>query len=35
MMSLYILLGLFQSHIHVIYLHGRIKIDYYIDAENK
>jgi hypothetical protein len=35
MMSLYILLGLFRSHIHVIDLHGRIKIDYYIEAKNK
>jgi hypothetical protein len=35
MMSLYILLGLFQSHIHVISLHGRIKVDYCIEAENK
>jgi hypothetical protein len=35
MMSLCILLGLFQSHIHVISLHGRIKVDYCIDAENK
>jgi hypothetical protein len=34
-MSLYILLGLFCSHIHVIGLHGHIKIDYYIEAENK
>jgi hypothetical protein len=35
MMSLYIFLGLFQSHIHVIGLHGRIKIDYCIDVKNK
>jgi hypothetical protein len=35
MMSLYILLGLFQNHIHMIDLHDRIKIDYYIEAENK
>jgi hypothetical protein len=35
MMSLYILLGLFQSHIHVIGLHGCIKVDYYIEAKNK
>jgi hypothetical protein len=35
MMSLYILLGLFQSHIHVISLHGHIKIDYFIEAKNK
>jgi hypothetical protein len=35
MMSLYILLGLFQNHIHVIGLHGRMKIDYCIDAKNK
>jgi hypothetical protein len=34
MMSLYILLGLFQSHIHVIGFHGRIKVDYYIETEN-
>jgi hypothetical protein len=34
-MSLYILLGLFQSHIHVNDLHGRIKIDYCIEAKNK
>jgi predicted esterase len=27
MMSLYILLGLCRSHIHVIDLHGRIKVD--------
>jgi hypothetical protein len=27
MMSLYILLELFQSHMHVIDLHGRIKVD--------
>jgi hypothetical protein len=35
MMSLYILLGLFQNYIHVIGLHGRIKIDYCIEAKNK
>jgi hypothetical protein len=35
MMSLYILHGLFQSHIHVIDLHGCIKIDYYIEDKNK
>jgi hypothetical protein len=34
MLSLYILLGLFQSHMHVIGLHGRIKVDYSIEAEN-
>jgi hypothetical protein len=28
MMSLYILLGLYQSHIHMIGLHGSINIDY-------
>jgi hypothetical protein len=33
-MSLYILLVLFQCHIHMIGLHGHIKIDYYIEAEN-
>jgi hypothetical protein len=35
MMSIYIMLGLFQSHIPVIDLYGRIKIDYCIEAENK
>jgi hypothetical protein len=35
MMSLYILFGLFQSHIHVIGLYGRIKVDYCIEPENK
>jgi hypothetical protein len=35
MMSLYILLGLFQSHIHVIGLYGCIKIDYYIEAKSR
>jgi hypothetical protein len=35
MMSLYIMLGLFQSHIPLISLHGRIKIDYCIEAKNK
>jgi hypothetical protein len=35
MMNLYIMLGLFRSHIPVIGLHGRIKIDYYIEVENK
>jgi hypothetical protein len=35
MMSLCIMLGLFQNHIHVIGPHGRIKIDYCIEAENK
>jgi hypothetical protein len=34
-MSLYIFLGLFQSHIHVIGLHGHIKVDYCIEAKNK
>jgi hypothetical protein len=34
MMSLYILFGLFQSHIHVIDLLGHIKVDYCIEAEN-
>jgi hypothetical protein len=34
-MSLYILLGLFQSHIPVIDPHSRIKIDYYIEVKNK
>jgi hypothetical protein len=35
MMSVYILLRLFQNHIHMIGLHGRIKIDYCIEAEYK
>jgi hypothetical protein len=35
MMSLYILFGLFRSHIYVIGLDGHIKIDYCIEAENK
>jgi hypothetical protein len=35
MMSLYIILGLFQSHIPLIDLHGRIKIDYCIEVEYK
>jgi hypothetical protein len=35
MMSLYILLGLFQNYIYMIGLHGHIKIDYCIEAENK
>jgi hypothetical protein len=35
MMNLYIMLGLFRSHIPVTGLHGRIKIDYYIEVENK
>jgi hypothetical protein len=33
MVSLHILLGLFQSHIHLISFHGCIKADY--KAENK
>jgi hypothetical protein len=33
-MSLYILFGRFQSHIHVIGIHGRIRVDYCIEAEN-
>jgi hypothetical protein len=35
MMSLYILLELFRNHIHMISLHGCIKIDYCIEAKNK
>jgi hypothetical protein len=35
MISIYILLGLFQNHIHVIGLHDRMKIDYCIEAKNK
>jgi hypothetical protein len=35
MMSLYILLRLFQSYIHVIGLHGRIEVDYCLEAKNK
>jgi hypothetical protein len=34
MMSLYILVGLFWSHIYVIGLHDCIKIDYCIEAKN-
>jgi hypothetical protein len=35
MVNLYILLRLFLSDIHVIGLHGYIKTDYCIEAENK
>jgi hypothetical protein len=34
-MSIYILLRLFRSHIHVIGLPRCIKIDYYIETKNR
>jgi hypothetical protein len=35
LMSLYILFGLCQSHVHVIGLHGRIKTEDCIEVKNK